>query len=286
MMVWQREQTSLRERHGEEKWPVRSVIPSPHLRPFVRAYHFTDISLGPTPAWKPITARPELMLQFSLGEPLLVMDRVTGAITTAPDVVVIGRQTRRNVDIGVRGQFATLTIHFEATGLHRLFHLPMRDLTDQTPSAEDVFGPRMGQLHERVANSPDVASMVGHVEALLEERLDACRPMHVVQVAASSISNATAFGSVQDMATRHDLSVRHLERSFIEQVGVTPKSFIRINRFARALQLRSDDPTQSWADVASLAGYHDQMHLVRDCHALGDASPSALVAQWIDCRPV
>ena len=33
------------------------------------------------------------------------------------------------------------------------------------------------------------------------------------------------------------------------------------------------------------AGYFDQTHFIRDCHAFGTDAPSALMQTWIDCRP-
>jgi methylphosphotriester-DNA--protein-cysteine methyltransferase len=87
------------------------------------------------------------------------------------------------------------------------------------------------------------------------------------------------------MAAQSQLSVRQFERVFVEQVGVAPKMFGRIARFARVLQSKSDEPDRTWSEIVADAGYYDQMHFVRDCRAFGGDTPTALMRTWIDCRP-
>lgn len=87
------------------------------------------------------------------------------------------------------------------------------------------------------------------------------------------------------MALESQLSLRQFERAFLEQVGVRPKLFSRIVRFARAMQAKSEQPERTWSDVAAEAGYFDQMHFIRDCHSFGNEAPSSLMETWMDCRP-
>src|SRR3954447_13306590 len=99
---------------------IRPLLP---LCDYVRSYHYTQMHLGAAPISKPMTARPQQMMQFALRERFTVVDRVSGAATQAPGVVVVGRQTRRNLDLVAVDGLSTLTVHFEPTGFHRLFHI-------------------------------------------------------------------------------------------------------------------------------------------------------------------
>ena len=114
----------------------------------------------------------------SLRRRFTVVNRASGAVAEAPDVVVVGRQTRRNLDLVAVDGLSTLTVHFEPTGFYRLFHVPMRHLTDLTPDATDVLGPEIQIVHERVVECRDVTAMIGHIESFLGARLDARRPLH------------------------------------------------------------------------------------------------------------
>jgi hypothetical protein len=50
------------------------------------------VDLGDAVIRKPLTARPEQMMQFSLAQPFAAIDRGSGGEASAPDVVVVGRQ--------------------------------------------------------------------------------------------------------------------------------------------------------------------------------------------------
>ena len=78
---------------------VSEIRPSLLLRGYVRSYHYTQMDLGDAPMSKPVTARPEQMMQFALRERFMVVDQMSGNAAQAPGVVVVGRQTRRNVDL-------------------------------------------------------------------------------------------------------------------------------------------------------------------------------------------
>lgn len=263
---------------------VLEVAPSAPLRPFVRSYHFMDMDLGTASLMKPLTARPELMLQFNLGQSFTPIDHLTGAVTKAPDVVLVGRQTRRNFDLLATGRVATLTVHFQPAGFYRLIHLPMRQVTDRAVDAVDVLGPCVRELHGRVAEASDRQTMVGHLESFLRARIDDRRPFHPVQAMAIQML-AQRPAEVGALAADCDLGVRQFERVFADQVGVGPKVFSRIIRFTRTIQSKSDNPQLTWAQVAAGAGYFDQSHFIRDCRSFGDESPAALMQRWIDCRP-
>jgi AraC-like DNA-binding protein len=272
---------------GARAWAGRvwELKPAPVLRGFVRCYHYTELHLGTTRLSKPLTARPEQMMQFSLAQPFSVLDHAIGTTSDAPDVVLVGRQTRRSVDLISTGELSTFTVHFEPTGFHRLFHVPMVHLTDVTPAAEDVLGPEVRMVHELLCESATPYAMAAHVEAMLEQRLHTARPFHPIQRAANAIAAHPAVVDVRAMADASYLSVRQFERVFLEQVGVAPKLFGQIARFAQAIEAKSRQPQRTWADVAVDAGYYDQMHLVRESHRFGGASPSVLIESWIDCAP-
>ncbi|WP_134000784.1 helix-turn-helix domain-containing protein [Kribbella sp. VKM Ac-2566] len=267
-------------------YDVVEALPAPPLREYVRCYHYARVDLGDAVIRKPLTARPEQMMQFNLAQPFAVVDRRSGAEASAPDVVIVGRQTRRNLDLRATGRLITLTVHFQPTGFYRLFHVPLRHVTDLTPDATDVVGVDVREVHERVVETPDdLWSMVAILERFLLTKVSDSRPLHPVQSAARSMLHGSAPVGLGTMAAQSQISVRQFERVFLEQVGVAPQMFGRIARFARALQSKSDEPDRTWSEVVADAGYYDQMHFVRDCRAFGGDTPTALMRTWIDCRP-
>ena len=75
------------------------------------------------------------------------------------------------------------------------------------------------------------------------------------------------------------MSERHLRRRFESSVGYGPKTLARVLRLQRFLALARADPDEGLAGLAAAAGYADQAHLSRDCAALTDRTPGALLAE-------
>lgn len=85
-------------------------------------------------------------------------------------------------------------------------------------------------------------------------------------------------GMVNITSICKDLSIgeRYLQQLFKKYVGVTPKFFARIVRFAYIFQLiKDEDP--NWADVVYEAGYYDQSHFIRNFKAFTGEDPSRYI---------
>ncbi len=88
-----------------------------------------------------------------------------------------------------------------------------------------------------------------------------------VEQAVAEINHRYGDVRVRELAASCKLSERHLERLFVERVGITPKLYARIRRFRSVLDHLKDSEgfeRPNLADVAASYGYTDQSHLARD----------------------
>jgi AraC-like DNA-binding protein len=79
---------------------------------------------------------------------------------------------------------------------------------------------------------------------------------------------------VDDFARRHGVSVRRLQRLFLDHVGVGPKWVIRRYRLQEAIE-QAAGGAPDWSGLAADLGYSDQAHLVRDFTTVTGVSPAA-----------
>jgi AraC-like DNA-binding protein len=82
---------------------------------------------------------------------------------------------------------------------------------------------------------------------------------------------------VEKLADAACLSISQFERRFLQQTGIAPKVFLRINRFYDAFLLKENKPGLSWLAIALDTGYHDYQHLVKDFKMFAGETPNSLM---------
>jgi AraC-like DNA-binding protein len=83
---------------------------------------------------------------------------------------------------------------------------------------------------------------------------------------------------VGELAARHGMSPRSLQRLFRRYVGVSPKWVLRRYRLHEAAERIAEGRDGDWARPALDLGYFDQAHFIRDFKALVGASPAQYAA--------
>lgn len=262
---------------------VRSLRPSPRLSPFVRAFEARTQRLDAQLVLRPLPARPEHFLEFYLADRYRVRDTASGAVDTAPAVVLVGPQTFRRVDVLLAGDLDLFTIQFTPTGFSALFSRPTTLLTDQAHAAETVLGPSVSEVAERLAAASDLAARARIAEVWLAGWI-AARPVDPIAWATARMQSLRGAVGVADLARAVDLGERQFTRRFTTAVGVSPKLYARVLRFREALRLHGEGGERDWTAIAHAAGYVDQSHMIREFHALAGDTPSRLARALAPAR--
>lgn len=92
------------------------------------------------------------------------------------------------------------------------------------------------------------------------------------ELAAAALRRCEGAVPISRLSIALDLNPRSLRRKFQDCLGVSPKFYARRLRLARAARL-ADQSMPVWADIASLCGFHDQAHLIRDYQQLVGLTP-------------
>lgn len=252
---------------------------SPMLRPYVWAYGMTTGQVGSVPLVVPLPARPKQLMTFAFGDAYRVRPLRSDGSHVSPRVTVVGPQTHARADLVVCGCIDSFTIHFQPSGFHRLFGVPMTELTDVAYDAHAVIGPEFPRLEQELGDAPGFTERIEIIEERLIGML-ACRgTLDPVAIAANRLFASDGIYRVSAMATDSGLSPRQFERRFLAQVGVPPKLYARIIRFNAALDHKLRWPSRAWSRIANDNDFYDQMHLVHDCRGFTGESPSRFLAR-------
>jgi AraC-like DNA-binding protein len=145
--------------------------------------------------------------------------------------------------------------------------LPLRELSP-------AFDRRLAAAARDASDLASPAWRTALTEILLAEKVRA-RPRDLPIVrAVDRLMDASGESTVEALAAEVGLSPRQLQRRFLAAVGIAPKRFLRVVRFAKVWQAATMSPQKSWAALASEYGYADQAHLVREFRAFGAEPPT------------
>ena len=262
---------------------LQSAMPCRALRDLVRAYAQRTTRTMQVPLMQRVPASLEVVLGFEFGS-LFTVDYRDGSSEPAHRIALVGSHSAPNATLTLGTGVESFAIFLQPTALQSLLGIPTPHVADRSYPAVDVLGPRVQALWSALADATSFEERVRLSEAYLLRMLHDAETSTIAGVAMDAFRGHGRM-HVTEMAALASLSTRQFERQFERELGMTPKRFSRIARFQFALDAKLVDPTQPWLDVAHHAGYYDQMHLVRDFHSLGGASPTQLVAHLGDTRP-
>ena len=264
---------------------VRHVLPHPALRGLVRSFRERRGSLGATVMTWPLVARPQQIISIYLGETFRLRIE-EGRLQTSPETVIVGPQGSRRIQIYVSGEVHIFNMLLQPSALNRLVGVDMTSLINEGIDARDVLGRDALRLDDAVRSAPNFGSRVAAAERWFAEMLDRGAPADAIDLASQRLVATGGRARIDVLAKQSGLSSRHFQRRFTTQVGLPPKLYARTVRFDAALTAHRRHPARSWTEIAHEAGYFDQAHFVRECHALVNAAPSQFIGDWDNIFPL
>ncbi len=186
---------------------------------------------------------------------------IVGTMTTAIDVP--------------RGPSEIVAVRFRPGGALPFLKISANCLTDNSVNLTDLYGDRTNSLTDRIFNEPAMHRRIKVLELFLL-KLKSSNSFLESSFSRTlfSIESTKEFSRIEQLCEYWGKSVRQIERSFLNQIGITPKMYLKVKRFqSLALNLKKCKGNLEWANLAANYGYYDQSHLIRDCKALTGLTP-------------
>lgn len=177
--------------------------------------------------------------------------------------VLVGPMTRFNLT-DIPSGVALTGIRFRPGGFLKFFRFSsLSSIRDNTIGLEPACSP---DLHHLVKKGWP------YLDAFFTSRYE--QNNSSLDPVISDIRSLNGQVKIPQLAARHFISVKQLERKFSEQLGVTPKQFINIVRNRAALQaIRSKGHDTTMLDIAIGFGYYDHAHLSNEIKKFSGVPP-------------
>jgi AraC-like DNA-binding protein len=198
-----------------------------------------------------------------------------------PDGAAMFGVHRRRYDRVLSERGWAVGTKFLPGGFARFVDRPVGELTDAVLSLEELFGADGGALAHAAAQIEQPAGKLAPLHAFLRERLPA-EPdpaAELVGAVVADMRSAPPGTSVAEIAARHHVSTRTLQRLFASHVGVGPKWVLQRYRLHDAIEQLAGRRDTDWTRLALDLGYFDHAHFIADFRAVVGQTPSQYEAE-------
>jgi AraC-like DNA-binding protein len=181
--------------------------------------------------------------------------------------------------IDTREHASIVGVHFKPGGAAPFLSLPADRLLDMHASLADLWSSgEAARLRERLCAARTSAARFQLLEQALLGRMR--RPAERQRLVRAALQQMQpGLTSVRDVVSELGISHRRFIELFEQEVGLTPKVFLRVRRFQRVLAMTKRSVAPQWSRLAQLCGYFDQSHLIRDFHAFAGLTPTQYLSQ-------
>lgn len=160
-------------------------------------------------------------------------------------------------------QFCMLfIIEFQPAGLYAFTGEKQKELADQTIPFELVNAKLNENLAQTLYSARNMNELITHLDDLLLSSLHAAYPCEL-SLATQMIIDRMGNVSAKELSGCVYYSKRHLSRIFDQYMGMSVKSFSRMVRINKAIQLLHN-PMHSVTYACHSTGYYDLSHFIHD----------------------
>ena len=216
----------------------------------------------------------ELAADCHFGLGFMLWDTGSCVFAGGPNTEAYVAAARRSVEY--------LFIRFRPGRMPRLLDVAPADMVNATVEpVRRLLGVDTDGLCERLRAAKTLAAKQEILEELLRPSL--VKPLCQDRRCVRALEMIEAFQGqlrVSDVSGELGINPRTLRRMFLDQVGMTPKSFVCRLRLQKAVERIERAPlAANLADLALECGYADQSHLIHEFRALARKLPTEFLAK-------
>jgi AraC-like DNA-binding protein len=251
----------LNPERGAAHFGLTRHVPSPAVAERVERHWIVRWDLrGRSPYTQEVLPHPCVNLVFQEGE-----GRVYGIVRT--------KFSRR-----LEGAGMAAGTKFRPGAFAAFVDVPMTRLVERSLSLGEAFGPDGQRLEREVGGRGDVAEQVAAVERFIARRLPGADPgFDLVSEVVADMLRSPLGAKVEDVAARHGLSARTLQRLFRTYIGLGPKWVLQRYRLHEAAERMAAGEANDLTRLALDLGYFDLAHFTRHFRRAVGRSPTAFL---------
>lgn len=202
-------------------------------------------------------------------------------------------QTCRHVWFsGIRNRYITIpsgresemfVINFHKGRSYPFVQMPLNELTDSVVDGDLVLTSEIMNLREMILASTLIPQKFIIVENYLVKKFRSKLIVNpFIEFAVNKIIACSNQMSIEEISNKVGYSQKHLIKLFKDNVGLTPKGFLKIIRFQKTIEEIATTKEINWAGIAYESGYYDQAHFINDFKLFSGFTPQEYLSKQSD----
>jgi AraC-like DNA-binding protein len=185
-------------------------------------------------------------------------------------------QTSQSYKVTYDENIKVLVIYFKPTGMYQLFGIPMSKFTNHRIDFELIVGVEEKYLIEKIFEATDLEHQIKIIEEYLLQKVEKKPGFSAkrIEYASHLIQQHNGNIKLKYLLSQVNMCERNFERCFIEEIGVSPKTFSGIVRINKALQMIESMPKYTWGDITYQLNYTDPSHFSHDFKKFSGKTPT------------
>ncbi len=192
---------------------------------------------------------------------------------------ISGERTRFLV-IGATSNQSMVGIRFRPGGAYPFFGFPISELSESVTELDLIWGSLVADIRDQLLEIDSPEGKLLRLESfLLAHARRSLEANRLITFAVHQLQNSPQFIAIRDLANTIGITQKHLISQFEKIVGLRPKSFARVCKFQKVLQLIEERSQIEWSAITYECGYYDQAHFIKEFQTFSGLNPSAYLVQ-------
>lgn len=167
-----------------------------------------------------------------------------------------------------------IVVYFKKGSAYPFFPIPMNEISDCVVDADLLWGSWFSSLRERLLETNDVTRRFEILEdSLLKQFASRLIQNPCVEHAVRRIISQPDQMSLTKISQEIGYSQKHFINMFKASVGITPKAYLKIARFQKAIVEIEQRATVNWTTISQDCGFYDQSHFINDFRLFSGFTP-------------
>lgn len=256
---------------------VENIKPHPLLRRYIVDYTIRKINFEEGEMLSKIMPQRTInSLEFFLSAPHKKFDYQTGQELDFKRSTARGLRTYTKYKIQFESDFTSLTVKFTKTGMYSLLGIPMKYFTNEDLGLEELNIFRTDEILEKLMDAGNDNQYVPILEKYLLQLLKQNKHhsrLSGLHISSNQFTNDHEL-QVHEIARKNNLSIRQIERIFLEEIGISLKKLNQLHKFDFLIKDKIAHPEKSWTELTYKYGFYDQSDLYRTFKTYLDTTPS------------